>query len=339
MNHHDTTFDQETDEAASLWAARLDGSELTTEIREDLSKWLSGDPRRRTLLAEYCQFSIDLEEKLPDLLATGAVEIPEEPAAVVRRNWRPWAILGSMAAAAAVIAVLTVFQPQTQLESLTTPAAQRQSLALADGTQVDLDARTSLRIDIDKAHRHVRMAEGEVFFAVSKDASRPFTIETPHGSITVKGTKFDVQSTPDQALRVTVIEGLVQVNPIGTGGHFAPVHLTVGEQLTLTDQGTEMRKLSALQLSNVTAWRQGQVVFQGTPLSEALKRFGRYHGIGIVASNEAGQQKIGGRYSLDDLDGFFTALEEVIPVRVSHNLNGTVQVVMRDTDAARHPGK
>jgi ferric-dicitrate binding protein FerR (iron transport regulator) len=38
---------------------------------------------------------------------------------------------------------------------------------------------------------------------------------------------------------------------------------------------------------------------------------------------------VGGRYSLDDLDGFFAALEQVLPVHVSRNLNGTVQVGLR----------
>ncbi len=66
------------------------------------------------------------------------------------------------------------------------------------------------------------------------------------------------------------------------------------------------------------------------PLSEALARFARYHGHGITATPEAANLKVGGRFSLDDLNGFLTTLEEVLPVRVSRGLNGTVQVALAD---------
>jgi ferric-dicitrate binding protein FerR (iron transport regulator) len=76
------------------------------------------------------------------------------------------------------------------------------------------------------------------------------------------------------------------------------------------------------------------VVFKGVPLSDALARFARHHGIGITASPAAARLRIGGRFSLDDLNGFFNALEEVVPVHVRRNLNGTVQVDLRKAAAA-----
>tara|TARA_R110002094_G_scaffold46938_1_gene58532 strand:+ start:26 stop:400 length:375 start_codon:yes stop_codon:yes gene_type:complete len=119
----------------------------------------------------------------------------------------------------------------------------------------------------------------------------------------------------------------------------APVLLNAGDQLLFNTDGVVVRKLSEADLENTIAWRQGYVVFQGAPLSKALNRFARHHGIGISASPEAAQQRIGGRFSLDDLDGFFTALEEVVPVRVSRNLNGTVQVNLRETHSSRGSGE
>ena len=70
-------------------------------------------------------------------------------------------------------------------------------------------------------------------------------------------------------------------------------------------------------------------MFNGVPLRDALARFARYHGRGITATPDAAVQRVGGRFSLDDLDGFFAALEEALPVRVTRNLNGTVQVSLR----------
>lgn len=340
MNHFNQASDTELDEAASLWAARLDGSDLSAEARQELTSWLAGDPRRRELLTEYCQFSTDLEEKLPQLLSGNEIELPpENPSSIQSKRWWPRIMTAGLAAAAAVVAVISIIQPKNQFENLATPAAQRQSLKLVDGSSVDLDARTSLNIDITDSQRRLRLAEGQAFFAVTKDTERPFIVETPLGSVRVRGTRFDVQATRSNTLTVTVIEGLVQVSPASLESDSAPVLLKAGDQFTFDATGTIVRKLSDAEIENTVAWRQGQVVFQGAPLSDALDRFARYHGIGITASSEAAQQRIGGRYSLDDLDGFFTALEEVVPVRVSQNLNGTIQVNLRESRVDRHPSE
>ncbi len=334
MNHFKQAIDTDMDEAASLWAARLDGSDLSNEARLELTTWLAGDPQRRQLLTTYCQFSTDLEEKLPQLVSINEIEIPaNNPPTIQPIQWWPKVLAGGLAAAAAIVAIISISQPEKQFESLATPAAQRQSLDLVDGSSVDLDARTSLSVDITDSHRRLRLAEGQAFFAVTKDPERPFIVETPFGSVRVRGTQFDVQTIQSDSLRVTVIEGVVQVRPSSLKNDTAPVLLNAGDQLLWDAEGVVVRKLSEADLENTIAWRQGQVVFQGAPLSDALNRFARHHGIGISASPEAAQQRIGGRFSLDDLDGFFTALEEVVPVHVSRNLNGTVQVNLRETPA------
>ncbi|MEJ1971442.1 MAG: hypothetical protein WDM96_02705 [Lacunisphaera sp.] len=62
----------------------------------------------------------------------------------------------------------------------------------------------------------------------------------------------------------------------------------------------DVTTLSPAALADALAWRQGQVIFNGTPLREALARFARYHGRSLTASDEAAHQRVGGRRSLDD---------------------------------------
>lgn len=330
MKSTDHISDLQTEEAAALWAARLDGSTLNESERAELDLWLEANTANRTLLSAYCQFSTDLEEKLPVLLATGGVELPPSSREKSTPRWGVrLAVFGSLAAAALALVVWTN-QPRTQFANIATPVAQRQSLALADGSTVDLAARTNLRVEIDAKTRRVQLAGGQAYFAVTKDPSRPFVVETPIGAIRVKGTRFDVQTDRQHSLTVSVFEGVVQVSPMLSGNNVEPVLLGVGEQLTLGSTGVTVQKLSPAQLDDIIAWRQGQVVFNGTPLDEALEQFGHHHGVGITATPTAALQRIGGRYSLDDLNGFFTALEEALPVKVSRNLNGTVQVGMRE---------
>jgi transmembrane sensor len=330
MNSFPPCLDPAAEEQATLWAARLDGSALTATDRTALDAWLAENPAHRTLLSHYCQFSTDLEQQLPALVAAGAVEMP--PDSVPRRAGR-WLPLGAGAMAATAAAVVLMFwltRPQIQSENLATPMAQRQTLTLADGTRLELNAQTSLRIEIDRRERHVRLASGEAFFAVHKDASRPFIVETPAGLVQVTGTQFDICAETPSALEVTVVEGSVQARPgDATGRPGAPVLLAAGDHLSAGPDGVAIRALNAAALDATLAWRQGQIVFDGVPLREALTRFARYHGRGITATAGAAELRVVGRYSLDDLDGFLAQLEEALPVRVTRSLNGTVQVSLR----------
>lgn len=236
----------------------------------------------------------------------------------------------ALTAAAAVALVLWLIQPKQQFENIATPAAQRETRTLADGTQVELNAQTSIQVEIDGKGRKVRLASGEAFFSVHKDPSRPFVVETPTGSVRVTGTKFDVRTENSGLLEVTVLEGTVLTHPGDSDDRYtAPVALTAGDNLVAGHDGRQRRALSDGELEDALAWRQGQIVFRDLPLREVLTRFARYHGRGIAATAEVAGLNVGGRFSLDDLEGFFGGLETLLPVKVVHNLNGTVQVIRR----------
>ena len=336
MNSSPHSPDRAADERASVWAARLDGSVLSATDQLALKAWLAESPAHRALLSQYCQFSADLELLLPVLAETGAVELPQELAPKRRSFNFKWAAALTLAAAALVVAGLWLARQHTQRESIATAVAQRQSLTLADGTRAELNAQTSLQIEIGPVERRVRLASGEAFFTVTKDPARPFIVETPAGSVRVTGTVFNVRAETSAALEVLVVEGSVQVRPgEATAGHpVAPVMLTAGDQLSAGTGGVAVQKLSPGALDDAVAWRQGQIVFNGTALSEVLVRFARYHGRGITAAPEVAHLRVGGRYSLDDLDAFLVALENTFPVRATRGLSGTILVGPADNSVA-----
>src|SRR5690606_22171746 len=161
---------------------------------------------------------------------------------------------------------------------IATAVAQRQSITLSDGTKVDLNAHTRLEVAISASERRVRLAAGEAFFEVQKDPARPFIIETPTGSVRVTGTTFNVRSDAASSLEVTVVEGSVQVR---TGGESSssspPVSLGAGDRLSSGRTGVSVKALSDAAIADTLAWRQGQIVFDGVPLRQALARFSHYH--------------------------------------------------------------
>jgi len=325
------------EEQASLWAARLDGGSLTAADRAALDAWLAENPAHRSLLSCYGQFSADLEENLLALVATGAVTPPlEEKPQPARFRWSlPWFVGTALAAAAAVAFVVWLARPGTQFETIETPAAHRQSLTLADGSRVELNARTSLRIENSRTERRVQLVTGEAYFVVSKDQKRPFIVETPAGSVRVTGTIFDVRSETASQLEVTVVEGSVQVSPSNTGSTLSsdPVKLRAGDRLTTSPQRVDRETLSAAAVEDALAWRQGQIVCNRMPLAEVAARFAHYHGRNIEVAPDAANLSVSGLYSLDDLDGFFTTFNKTPfsgkSVGVTHDPSGTAQVHLR----------
>lgn len=307
--------------------------------RLEFERWLAADPLHRELLSTYCQFSADLEQHLPALVAAGAVTMPDVDRAPTRPTRRVGAwgwLTGSGLVAAALTVAVVMFSSDRGTGaplSLATPLAQRETVTLDDGSVVDLNAHTNLVVEQDAHLRRVRLAGGQAFFQVTKDRSRPFIIETPAGAVRVTGTAFDVRTLSADQLEVTVREGTVQVR-LGASDvrpASAPYQLTAGDQLSMLPDGGApiVRHLSEDAVTDALAWREGRIVFDHAPLSEVLARFAYYHGQGITAAPGAAHLQVSGRYNLDDLEQFFSALEEVLPVQVTHDRSGTTRVIPR----------
>lgn len=330
MSRSDHRPSSAAEKQAALWAAKLDGSHLTATDRASLDAWLASDPQHRTLLSEYCQFSADLEQQLPVLVLGGMLTLPKPaPARRPRTLRRVW-VAATMAAAAAIVAAVWVSKPKQQIETVATSVAQQRTIDLADGSRVELNARTSLLVELGASERHVRMADGEAFFTVAKDPSRPFIVETPAGSVRVTGTVFDVHAETANAFAVTVVRGSVQVRPVGTAGSSpAPVALRANDALTCEGGQVSVRSLDRTELDDALAWRHGEVVFDGTPLDAALAKFARYHGVSVTAAPSVARLRVGGRYQLNNLDAFLTAIEAVLPVQVSRESSGAIAVLPR----------
>lgn len=317
------------EDQASLWAARLEGSVLTPADRAELDSWLAGDPARRELLSSFCQLSAKLDRLVPELAEAGSFEVPP-PEGRARVQWNPWKIaLGGAIAATLTLAVVRLEWTGAAPENFSTPAGQRGSFTLGDGSRVELNANTTIVVENGRTERRVRLANGEAFFVVSKDKARPFIVETPAGSVRVTGTIFDVLTEASSQLDVTVVEGSVQVRPgeasggQSTGG---PVLLGAGVRLAAESGVSSVRPLSNAEVEDTLAWRRGQIVCVGMPLSEALAQYAHYHGRVITATAGAGKVPVGGVYGLGDLEGFLSYVKQVLNLRVTSGSDGTVRV-------------
>ena len=161
--------------------------------------------------------------------------------------------------------------------TITNPSGQTRQVHLPDGSNVWLNAATTLRFaNTFKEHRRLQL-HGEAYFDVTHDPNHPFTVETGGIRITVMGTRFNV-SAYGLANRTTValLEGKVQVVD-------AEKQLAVLKPATQLEwePSTEKTTINNIDTSAVVAWKAGRLVFQGQPLSEIAQTLERWYNIRI----------------------------------------------------------
>lgn len=200
------------------------------------------------------------------------------------------------------------------------PVAQAQTVALVDGSRVELNAQTTLQTDFRSGRRWVRLKQGEAFFSVAKDPAHPFLVETRAGTVRVTGTRFNVRLGPDQQAEVTLFEGAVQLER----DHQPVVALQPGQQFESAH--ASVQTLSAAELENVAAWREGQFVFDGLSLAEAAARLSAYHSCHIIVAPDVAMLRAGGSFPVNDLAAVLHALETALPIRVQRSRDGSYQV-------------
>jgi transmembrane sensor len=309
-----TSFHPEADrieDQAAVWAARLRGGSMTDADRSLLANWLAGDPEHVAILARYRELSARLD------LGFGAAA---DPRVTQRRRWRSVGVILAAAAAVVITALWFTGRPR----EFSTTIGERHLAALADGSRIELNAQTRLTVQFGRHERRVELTRGEALFTVAKDPERPFVVTTPAGVVRVTGTVFNVRAARDAHVEVTVLEGHVRVQPAAAN---EAASLVPGRQASLTSAHVDVHPLAGETTQDVIAWRQGQTVFSDTPLREVMERFAAYSTCAITVAPEVADLRIGGRYSLDDLDGVLGAMERALPVRVERGAAGAVTIL------------
>jgi transmembrane sensor len=104
----------------------------------------------------------------------------------------------------------TVWWQSARYPLYATDIGERRSITLADGSTVDLNARSKLRIEFTKDERRVELLGGQALFQVAKDKNRPFIVASGDATVRAVGTQFDVYRKAG-GTTVTVLEGRVAV--------------------------------------------------------------------------------------------------------------------------------
>ena len=216
-------------------------------------------------------------------------------------------------------------EAEVRYNVLDVPVAADYRLHLSDGSVVYLNADSRLRYPetFTGGERKVYL-EGEAYFEVAKDASRPFKVVAREVEVNVLGTHFNVNAYPEHADVVTTLaEGKVQVAGVASQAVLVP-----GEQAIASPEGMEVRKVD---VQAYTSWKNGVFVFRSMPLEEIMEQVYRWYGVEAVFFNESVRTEtftgiINRSMSAEE---FFRVIEKVVDVRFTMNKGNRVAITAK----------
>jgi len=197
-------------------------------------------------------------------------------------------------------------------------ANHQQQVALVDGSVMDLNVGTAVRVELSANARRVTLTSGEAHFAVAHDTSRPFIVTAGDVAIRAVGTAFSV-GLGDHGVEVLVTEGKVEVTrnvdgaPPATALPAEHPLLVAGERTLIRRDaaaaGTTVERVSSDALQNAVRWHSQIMTFSDLPLRDAVALFNRRNVQQLVLAEPAlGERKIGGAFAADQVEAFVRLL-------------------------------
>lgn len=248
-----------------------------------------------------------------DPRATGSSEVSSAPDPRAPRGIGggrlPWLFFAVAAAALVAVGIGFLNQRNTYITGI----GEQRSIVLDDGSTVELNVRSGLRVHFSHADRTVDVIDGQALFRVKKDATRPFVVVSSGTRVRAVGTQFDVYRKAT-GTTVTVVEGRVSV----TDATETPVFLSAGEQVTVSPRAIPHAVRADIAVA--TAWTQRKLVFNETPLSEVVTEFNRYNSHQMIIEDASlAAYHIGGHFEAGDPNRLIQFLRERFDVNVSEH--------------------
>jgi transmembrane sensor len=303
LNRHAAIEDQAID-----WLIRRDEPSWSEGDQTELDGWLAESMANRAayLRAEHGWAEADRIGSVGDWADDGG------PSYHAPRRWLPAAIAASLVAAFG-IGTYSLMPPagrpaEVQQARVDTPVGGRKIVNLADGSKVELNTQTVVRMAVDDKKRDVWLDSGEAYFEVAHRDGEPFVVHAGKRTITVLGTKFSVRRDKDR-VTVNVVEGRVRVDD-GLGRDTSAAIITAGDTAITREGSTLIPAKSEERVEDSLAWRDGMLSFNLIPLSEVAAEFNRYNRTQLTVEPSAAGIPIGGTFQASNVDAFARLLHD-----------------------------
>lgn len=211
---------------------------------------------------------------------------------------------------------------EVQIHTLSTPVGGQFRIALSDGTNVWLNAASSLKFPSSfKGQERSVEITGEAYFEVAADKGKPFKVAFNGSSVEVLGTHFNVMAYPDEAKsKVTLLEGSVAISNQSGRQLLKPgMQAFVGNTITTSKANIE----------EAVAWKNGLFIFDNEDIHSIMRKLSRWYDVKPIYTTGMPGLTFSGTVSrYGNVSGVLSMLE--MTESVQFNLKGgTIEVSRR----------
>lgn len=205
------------------------------------------------------------------------------------------------------IPMATIFYGAGKNETINqmTAKSEIKNILLPDGSQVILNANSSISYSVDfKQNRKLKLI-GEAFFKVVENPKSPFVVETSQFKTKVLGTSFNVKAYPNTINTVSVVTGKVEVNSKEN---------LAWKSILIKNQWISIKKQEAPQLSNddakdFNAWTKNILIFQNSSLRETAITLENQFDVTILfEKRELEELRITGKFKEENLNNILNSI-------------------------------
>jgi transmembrane sensor len=324
-------------EQAARWLLK-NREGFTRQERQAFEHWLS--------TPEHADEFQQMQAVWQEASAIPSADIARLRPAGMKKNlsfWRTGACVGALLLMAVVLwsPLRDQFASPLYSASWQTARGEQREITLPDGSVVNLDAQTTLRVNYFAHRREVVLERGQAFFSVMHLSERPFVVLSGPSRATVIGTAFQVRYLPHSmsgnGVDVAVSKGAVRVGPRNrwendwwrTLQHLnlnaAARHLTVLHAAQRTRSNADGELITPVTTNDIAAWKEDRIVFDNTRLDMALAEFARYGDVPLrIDADEVASLRVSGSFEVNRVASFAKALPAVLPVKIKNQNNQMV---------------
>lgn len=305
-------------DAAIGWLVELSSGEADADQHQAFARWLAADARHA---AAWRTLGQAVERSVGPLQGAGGAGTVGQTLvlAALHDRQRRQLLQGALCLAGAAFGGAWLLRGSPFLPDwsadLHTSTAARGRFALADGSVLTLDARSSADTDVGRGHRQATLRQGQLLARVAARSS-PFLLRSKHGTVAAQGGALMLRRE-ERGTVALAVHGDVEVRPAGNG--LARV-LRQGQAACF--DGERLRLLPELAASQATAWEQGMLVAVDQPLGDLVAALRPYRHGYLDITPAAAALRVSGNYSLDDSGATLLALAETLPVTLRQGPGG-----------------
>jgi transmembrane sensor len=208
--------------------------------------------------------------------------------------------------------------------TLIVPYGRDFMLELSDGTQIHLNAGTSIRYPvnfIEGENRKVYIEYGEAYFDVAEDSDHPFIVSNDNLEIKVLGTEFNISAYPeDTEVSTVLIEGSVELS-METEDHHKEIELLKPGHIAVWSDKEQGFQTNPADIEMYTAWRTGKIILKSMAFGQMLEKLQRHYDVNIDCKDERlNDEIITATFDNESIEEVLELINEVHPI--SFKING-----------------